>query len=455
MKTSRITAFVLVLTTVFVASAYMEDYTLVQNLTFNNVPISSFTTSGSTWNMTNGSNCRTGDCLVLNQSVAGFYYAQLPNGTWNRTADTGFVVKCWAMDNEPVLSDAGWPSIMLNRQGNGLENYDSVGFMAHSDGPYRFLHNSSVTTGAGASTTQNSTSGGTDLSNLWWWLVVNYSRETRRVDVKWYNTSNEAQLFLAYDNITTARYATGGIGFFARRSVLFDDCEYWTQEPALVQITASTYNVTSGTGNTTIWRVNRSIAVNTTDPTPTVTFITGVTSNCSIGRSDWNYSVMVANDSDTKCGTVDTINMTCTLPSTKALTSGSQNLYLSCVGANGAQSNTSTSGALNITWLAGSSIESLARTTIETAANNVLVNPGIYTNQQVYLRRVNGTQQLATFDKVVVYGTQRWAINYLTGSDTYTGIKNLTPVLYVYESTNMTMSQLQTDIETLFTSTKS
>jgi hypothetical protein len=94
------------------------------------------------------------------------------------------------------------------------------------------------------------------------------------------------------------------------------------------------------------------------------------------------------------------------------------------------------------------------RSTIETAANNVLGNPGIYTDQQIYLRRANNTQQLASFDKVVVYGNQRWAFNYLTGADTYIGWTNLTPVLYVLEMANLSTTQLQTNVEAFIRNTR-
>lgn len=218
-------------------------------------------------------------------------------------------------------------------------------------------------------------------------------------------------------------------------------------------ITQSTYNVTSAIENGTVWRTNTTFSVNTTDSTPTVTFSTTSTGNCSIGTANMNYSTMIANDSNTKCGTVDTSSMTCTLPESKALQQGSQNIYIACRATDGGETSASTSGALNITLVSNATLESLARSRIETAMINALGSPIIYTGQQIYLRRLNGTQLLGTFDKVAVFGNQRWAVNYLIGSDSYVAMGNLTPVLYTFELTN-SFATLQAQVESFINSTK-
>jgi len=98
--------------------------------------------------------------------------------------------------------------------------------------------------------------------------------------------------------------------------------------------------------------------------------------------------------------------------------------------------------------------ESEARSTITSAINNVLTNPVIYTDMQIYARYYNGSQMLGRFDKVAVGGNQRWAFNYLTGSDTYTRMWNLTPVFYVLEMANLTSSQITVEVETLINNTE-
>ncbi|NQU98007.1 hypothetical protein HQ533_00930 [Candidatus Woesearchaeota archaeon] len=97
--------------------------------------------------------------------------------------------------------------------------------------------------------------------------------------------------------------------------------------------------------------------------------------------------------------------------------------------------------------------ESTARTTITSAINNVLTSPTIYTVRQMYVRYYNGNQSLGTFDKVAVSGNQRWAFNYITGSDTYTNMWNLTSVFYVLEMANLTSSEITVQVETLINNT--
>ncbi len=221
-----------------------------------------------------------------------------------------------------------------------------------------------------------------------------------------------------------------------------------------INIIQSTYNVTSASGNGSVWRVDTSMTVNTTTPTPTMKFSTTSAGNCSLGLNNWNYTHMVAADSTTNCGTVNTTEFNCTLPATQALSGGAQSVYVACIDTVlGETGNTSTSGALSITLLS-EGVEALARAIIEAAGNAILGNPTIYTDQQIYVRRLNGSQQLATFDKVFVSGQQRWAFNYLTGSDAYQSMGNLTPVLYSYETTNISTPQLQSEIEALITSTR-
>ncbi|MBC8501107.1 MAG: hypothetical protein ISS25_03010 [Nanoarchaeota archaeon] len=98
--------------------------------------------------------------------------------------------------------------------------------------------------------------------------------------------------------------------------------------------------------------------------------------------------------------------------------------------------------------------ESEARSTMTSAINNVLTNPVIYTDMQIYARYYNGSQMLGRFDKIAVSGNQRWAFNYIAGSDTYTNMWNLTSVFYVLEMANLTSSQITVEVETLINNTE-
>lgn len=122
-------------------------------------------------------------------------------------------------------------------------------------------------------------------------------------------------------------------------------------EGGIPSIDNSTYNCTSAYQNYTMWRTNYTFPIPTEDSTPTVTFNTNVNSNCSIGLSDLNYTNMTGADANTSCSTNQTTSMTCTLPTSKKLASGGQNIYISCINTLfGNETATSTSGALRINF---------------------------------------------------------------------------------------------------------
>lgn len=294
--------------------------------------------------------------------------------------------------------------------------------------------------------------------------VYGYSADNSTNQLSWkFNSVLQGTTFATENDISqvTKFECLAPAGGANPRTWLLDDFRYWVQpragtlsftfdaENAGNLIKQSTYNVTTASSNGTVWRLSTSNNVNTTDPTPTVTFNTTDIANCSISKNNWNYTAMVTNDSTTKCGTVDTTNMSCTLPDTQALAIGAQSIYIACRSASG--DDTSNSGALAITFFID---EPTMRSYMDSAITNVLGNPTIYTDQQIYLRRLNGSQYMATYDKVAVSGQQRWAFNFLTGSDAYQNVGNLTPVLYTYETTNISTTQLQTEIEEFIRATQ-
>ncbi len=99
--------------------------------------------------------------------------------------------------------------------------------------------------------------------------------------------------------------------------------------------------------------------------------------------------------------------------------------------------------------------ETAGRSAIEEGIKDSLGNDiTIYTDQQIYARYVNTTQQLARFDKVTKYGNQIWAFNYVNGSTPFANMQNITPAFYVRELANMTVGNIQPTVSDFINKTK-
>lgn len=95
------------------------------------------------------------------------------------------------------------------------------------------------------------------------------------------------------------------------------------------------------------------------------------------------------------------------------------------------------------------------RTAIQQGIKNALGNDStIYTDQQIYVRYVNTSQQLARFDKVTRYGNQIWAFNYFNDSTPFTNMQNITPAFYVREIANKTASEITTLVQNFINQTR-
>src|SRR3989338_2566198 len=67
----------------------------------------------------------------------------------------------------------------------------------------------------------------------------------------------------------------------------------------------------------------------------------------------------------------------------------------------------------------------------------------IYADQQVYARTILNQQALATFDRVAVFGAQRWAFSYRLENESSIGtFFNISPSFYFLELTNLSSQQL-------------
>lgn len=90
-------------------------------------------------------------------------------------------------------------------------------------------------------------------------------------------------------------------------------------------------------------------------------------------------------------------------------------------------------------------------------ANSLINSSNItYPNQQVYTANLTG-QAWGRFDYVVASGSQRWAFNYVAANEStsgFTGITDMPPVLYVWEASNKTATQITNEVRDLIDSTK-
>jgi hypothetical protein len=187
----------------------------------------------------------------------------------------------------------------------------------------------------------------------------------------------------------------------------------------------------------------------TSDTTPTFRVNTNVNANCRIASQDWNYTAMGATRS---CATGDGLTRhICTLTSQDALSAESGSVYIACQGMDGSESAKSTSGPLAITGVA-----TTPQAAIDYGIHQSVVWPQatVYQNQQVYLRDLNNNQKLATVDRVVVFGNQRWLINYHNGSAL--GLFNLSSVVYSLDlwDTNITLLQIESNVTSFINATK-
>lgn len=140
-------------------------------------------------------------------------------------------------------------------------------------------------------------------------------------------------------------------------------CGYWriidcgaaadTTPPA---IDISTYNHSTAVDatNETVWRTSFSTPSWTKDSTPTVRFDTDEAANCSISKTDANFTAMVTANNESECSTNDVAGVTshvCTLPYDLRLTGGHENIYLACIDMTGNENATSSSTGLRTNFV--------------------------------------------------------------------------------------------------------
>ena len=280
-------------------------------------------------------------------------------------------------------------------------------------------------------------------------------------NVTW-NVTKHTQIAIdqAWENVSFA-YTTNTLGLVnlvgkdwanAARQAVCLNITYVVTNITSLSPEITFYNMTSEGGEgCTNWYANKENACETSDTTPTTFIRTKGKANCAIGVLDYNYTNLGSNRA---CSGLGSQEHTCTLIAQDALTQESSYIYIGCQTLSGLENRTSTSSGLKIA-LPSNNAESNGRDAIESGIQNALGSGyTLYTSQKVYARNSANSQSAGTFDKIVKWLNKVWAFNYLTGNQTAVGMFNISPVLYVWEGTNMTFGQINNTVYNLITATK-
>ena len=202
------------------------------------------------------------------------------------------------------------------------------------------------------------------------------------------------------------------------------------------------YNLSTPSGDCTSWS---SGACSTGDTTPTVSITTDDNAFCAIGLVDKNFTHYDGLAVNRSCENGGTQSLICTLRPQDELVYEDSTLYIGCKNTNNYENATSTSGTLSLII---TGLEARSDAAIGVGVQNALLSGYTnYTNQQVYARKLDGTQDYGTFDWVAKKGSTVWAFNHVTKGESHVGLFNLTPVLYVLEMANNTNSTITSIVE--------
>lgn len=106
-----------------------------------------------------------------------------------------------------------------------------------------------------------------------------------------------------------------------------------------------------------------------------------------------------------------------------------------------------------------SASETIGDDAIERAINSSLSGISSYSNQQVYIRYLDSTQNLSRFDWFVVQTSpqKRWALNYITAGDPTSSRvngKNISSTFYMFEIESMTHAAITDAVGDMLNATK-
>ncbi len=92
--------------------------------------------------------------------------------------------------------------------------------------------------------------------------------------------------------------------------------------------------------------------------------------------------------------------------------------------------------------------ESEGRNAIVEGINNTIPNAIIYTDLEVDVRYLNGTQAKGSFDKIAFNSTKRWAFNYITSGESFTNILSSSYKIFnVWENTSLSYGQIVEQVQ--------
>jgi len=98
--------------------------------------------------------------------------------------------------------------------------------------------------------------------------------------------------------------------------------------------------------------------------------------------------------------------------------------------------------------LSGEANETLGRQAIEDGINNETPTATIYTDLEVDIRYMNGTQSNGVFDKVSFLDNQRWAFNYVTGEESFTNmVSSSYNIFNVWENSALSYNDIVNQVE--------
>jgi hypothetical protein len=190
----------------------------------------------------------------------------------------------------------------------------------------------------------------------------------------------------------------------------------------------------------------------TEDETPTFRFSTQGAATCKVWNESKNYSSLAYVPD---CQTTGSTAHVCSFPAENLLRDGIHTLYASCRSGLSEINNFTAfpSNKFNVT------INKIVNASLamQRGINGSVIWPGatIYDNQPVYVRTKNDSQAFGIFDKVAVYGNQRWAFYYKSLNESaLMPFFNISPVFYFLYMENITTRQITDSVGKLINTTK-
>ncbi|MFH2028563.1 MAG: LamG-like jellyroll fold domain-containing protein [Nanoarchaeota archaeon] len=187
----------------------------------------------------------------------------------------------------------------------------------------------------------------------------------------------------------------------------------------------------------------------TYDTTPTFSFTTDEKAYCRIGDEDQNYTTM-GDSRNCSTGEGNTSHV-CSIIVEDELYIPTDYAYIACTDANGNENITSS----KILLMDITDLETNTSKAIDLGIQSSTIWPTtVHNSQQIYLRDIDNNQLLTTVDRVAVFNSQRWLLNYVVDSSLL-GLFNITPVIYALDMTNISLTQIENQVSGLINLTKS